>query len=623
MSQLKMYWFPGTPIKEYDLPEGYSISNYKNIKDRDAWVEICRNGLVGDGADGYKGYAHSIAARPEIDPERDMFFLDYNGEHIATVTAFFHPDDNTGDVHMVSVRTDFRGKGLSKYLTMIALKHLSQYDVKFVHLTTDEWRKAAVTGYINAGFRPVEYDIGMEERWADVLEERNIDSLEMYYEDGTFYKNIVRTSKLKKVKFGVVGACRGSSMISYCTIAENAELVAVCDNYLPVLEEKKKELGTENIAYYTDYDEFLKHDMDVVVLANYANEHAPFAIKAMKNGKHILSEVLPCQNMKEAVELIEAVEETGKIYSYAENYCYMPAPKKMKQLYERGDLGTFEYGEGEYVHNCEDGWHHWSQGDENHWRNTMSAFYYCTHSLGPLIHITGQRPVSVSGFETPFNFRMWRMGAKAGGMAVEMVTLESGAILKSLHGVGPSKNSVWYSVYGSKGRLESAREDDASKDGVHTLYANLDKYDGENNFNPVEINPDDDLGPKTEKFGHGGGDFYIMYNMVQRVRGNKNADVIDVYEAMDMYLPGHFALLSALNGGVPMAIPNLRNKEEREKWRNDTRCTDPKHSEYETIPSYSKGTPEIPQENYERLQEMWHNGVKDNKNIKMENKMKK
>ena len=38
----------------------------------------------------------------------------------------------------------------------------------------------------------------------------------------------------------------------------------------------------EEIGYYTDYDEFLKHDMDAVVLANYANEHAPFAIKAMK-----------------------------------------------------------------------------------------------------------------------------------------------------------------------------------------------------------------------------------------------------------------------------------------------------------------------------------------------------
>lgn len=620
MSQLKMYWFPGTPIKEYELPEGYSISTYKNIKDRDAWVEICRNGLVGDGEEGYNGFAGAIASMVDIDPERDVFFLDHNGEHVATVTAFVYSEHNTGDVHMVSVRTDYRGKGLSKYLTMIALKHLSQYDIKFVQLTTDEWRKAAVTGYLNAGFRPVEYDIGMEERWADVLEERNIDSVEMYYEDGSFYKNIVRKSLLKKVKFGVLGAQRGTTMMQYCESSSNAELVAICDIFVPSLEEKKAQYGEEHISYYESYDEFLKHDMDVVVLANYANEHVPFAIKALKAGKHVLSEVLPCQNLKEAVELIETVEQTGLVYAYAENYCFMPAPKKMRELYRDGVLGTFEYGEGEYVHNCEDGWHRYTRGEENHWRNTMSAFYYCTHSLGPLIHITGQRPVSVTGFEMPFNDRMWRMGAKAGGMAVEMVTLESGAVLKSLHGVGPSKNSVWYSIYGSKGRMESAREDDFTRHGVRNLFVNCDKFDGQNRSKPEEVNPDDDLSSKTEVFGHGGSDFYTMYNMVQRVRGNKNADTVDVYEAMDMFLPGYFALLSALEGGIPKEIPNLRDKAEREKWRNDTRCTDPKNPDYEVIPSYSKGNPEIPKENYDRLRKMWQDGIQDNINIHMERK---
>ena len=37
--------------------------------------------------------------------------------------------------------------------------------------------------------------------------------------------------------------------------------------------------------------------------------------------------------MKEAVELIETVEETGVIYAYGENYCFMPAPFEMKRLY--------------------------------------------------------------------------------------------------------------------------------------------------------------------------------------------------------------------------------------------------------------------------------------------------
>jgi len=34
------------------------------------------------------------------------------------------------------------------------------------------------------------------------------------------------------------------------------------------------------VTTYTDYDRFLEHDMDAVILANYFHEHAPFAIKA-------------------------------------------------------------------------------------------------------------------------------------------------------------------------------------------------------------------------------------------------------------------------------------------------------------------------------------------------------
>lgn len=130
-------------------------------------------------------------------------------------------------------------------------------------------------------------------------------------------------AETKKVKVGVVGVGRGTSMMRYCECSGNAEIVAICDNWEQGLKDKLAELNDKNITGYTSYDEFLKHDMDVVVLANFATEHAPFAIKAMNAGKHVISEVLPCQTLKEAVELIETVERTGKEYLYLENYCFM------------------------------------------------------------------------------------------------------------------------------------------------------------------------------------------------------------------------------------------------------------------------------------------------------------
>jgi len=380
--------------------------------------------------------------------------------------------------------------------------------------------------------------------------------------------------------------------------------VAICDKSPEALDAQRAAAQGLDIAFYERFDDFIEHDMDAVVLANYANEHAPFAIRCLKKGLHVFSEVLPVQNMKEAVELVEAVEESGLVYAYGENYCYMPAPYEMKKLYEKGVIGEFEYGEGEYIHNCESIWHSITYGEEDHWRNNMYATFYCTHSLGPIIHITGLRPVSVTGFEGTKNARNLRDGAKGGQFGIEMVTLENGGIVKSIHG-GLYKNSIWYSVYGSKGRLECGRED--AMDGhIGKLYINKDEYDG--GYETGSLNavfPQHAPEGEVAGFGHGGSDFFSMYYFIKKILGDADADTIDVYEALDMFLPGLFAYRSVMAGGIPMELPNLRDKSQRDKWRNDTTCTDPKAAGDMLLPTFSKGTPEIPQEVYDRMARLW------------------
>lgn len=416
---------------------------------------------------------------------------------------------------------------------------------------------------------------------------------------------------MKKVKVGVFGVGRGASLSEFFTVSENAEIVAVCDKWEDGLRRFEKQMNNPNIACFTSFDAFIEHDMDAVVLANYANEHARFAMACLKKGKHVFSEVLPVQTMQEAVELVEAVESSDRIYAYGENYCFMPAPREMRKLYRQGMLGEFEYGEGEYMHNCESIWPQITQGNPDHWRNNMYANFYCTHSIGPLIHITGQRPVKVTGFELPFDARMARCGAKAGACGIEMITLENGAILKSIHG-NAARNSVWYSIYGSKGRMESAREDAQNGDFTR-IYRNCDEYEGQNNGEVVTYEPTDDLAEKAKAFGHGSSDFYTMYNFIEKIRGNQNADVIGVYEALDMFLPGMFAYRSVLNGGIPMEIPNLRNKAERDLWRHDTMCTDPKAAGDQLIPSYSKGNPDIEEAIYAGIRDAWIRSLEETK----------
>ena len=96
-----------------------------------------------------------------------------------------------------------------------------------------------------------------------------------------------------------------------------------------------------------------------------------------------------------------------------------------------------------------------------------------------------------------------------------------------------------------------------------------------------------------------------MNEFVKKIMGDDTADVIDVYEAMDMGLPGLFAYRSILAGGVPMEIPNLRDPAQREKWRNDVACTSPSVAGDQLLPTFSRGTPDIPDSVYEEVARKW------------------
>lgn len=415
---------------------------------------------------------------------------------------------------------------------------------------------------------------------------------------------------MKKVKIGVLGSKRGADMIKICEKLDNVQLVAICERCDLHLEQLKATFELQGVTIYSDFEEFIEHNMDAVILANSADQHAAFAIKAMENGKHVLSEVLPVQTLKEAVELIEAVEATGKIYAYAENFCYMRAAYEMKRLYQAGKIGEFEYGEGEYIHNCEPMWEKLTYGDKNHWRNRMYANFYCTHSIGPLIHITGLRPVLVSGMEGGMMERHMRVGAAGGQYGIEMITLDNGGMIKSLHGE-LYKKSIWFSVYGSKGRMESARED-AKQGEMKKIYVNADAYSGEYREEKLEVYEPEPSFPEITSSGVHSADFGVVYHFVKKILGDDDADIIDVYEAMDMFLPGMFAYRSVLNGGAPQEIPNLREKAVRDKYRYDVACVDESIAGEQRIPSFSKGDFEIDDKVYETMKQKWLDGL-DNK----------
>ncbi len=410
---------------------------------------------------------------------------------------------------------------------------------------------------------------------------------------------------MSKLKIGVFGGHRGSYLASLLSTHPDAELVAVCDKFEPVLDKVREDAAKNgwDIACYTNFDDFIKHDMDAVVLANYATEHAPFAIRCLNAGMHVLSEVMPSETPAQMVELIETVERTGLVYAYAENYCYMKPSFEMWLRYQAGDIGEVQYGEAEYIHDCSAEWANLTYGEKDHWRNREYATFYCTHSLGPLLMITGQRPVRVVGFETNPNREKKQMDIGCiMGAGIEMVTLENGAVLKSVHGYLKHEPAATnFMVYGTKGMMESDRYGSAPFnqyiEGEKLCQGDWKHYD-------PEIEVAKDAAVKVE--GHGGSDFYPTHFFIEKILGREDGKwSIDVYQASDMGMCGILAHRSAISGNTPFAVPDFRNKEERDAYRNDNACTSPEVAGDQVLPLSAFPRPDFPDSLYDHVRKVF------------------
>ncbi len=373
---------------------------------------------------------------------------------------------------------------------------------------------------------------------------------------------------MKKLRVGILGIRRGTSFVTVLKEIPTAELVAICDfdeNRVRVFVDEVKD-----VVAYSEYDKFLEHDMDAVIVAGYCPDHAPNAIKALKKGKHVFSEVMACATLADGVSLCRAVEESGKTYMFAENLCFLAYTQEMKRLYEAGTIGEYLYGECEYVHDGLPIWHLITDGPD-HWRNWIPPTYYCAHSLGPILTITGTRPVKVAGFIVP-NRLSRTVGRRGDDGGVLICTMDNGALTKVLPWCNYPREpgSHWYCLYGTKGVMENNRWPNEEVLHVFTEQDPDAKY--QKSYQPRFRK----YASEAEKAGHLGCDFFTVQEFIDAILQAKPSP-IDVYQAMDMTLPGILGYRSALGGSVPLEVPDFRDEKVRVKYENDHWSPFPQH----------------------------------------------
>ncbi|MGH2350326.1 MAG: Gfo/Idh/MocA family protein, partial [Chloroflexota bacterium] len=198
---------------------------------------------------------------------------------------------------------------------------------------------------------------------------------------------------------GVIGLRRGMSHVRVLQAMDDVDVVAVADIDPAPVAAAQRQHGVPWGG--GTLEDLLGQDLDFVVVATPAPLHAAQSIQALDAGVHVLCEVQGMTSLQECEALAAAVERSGRQYMLAENCCYWAVVDTARQLHTRGQLGTVLYAEAEYIHNVPE-LRRDADGRPT-WRVDRLPITYLTHSLGPLLWITGTYPQEVSCYGTAGN----------------------------------------------------------------------------------------------------------------------------------------------------------------------------------------------------------------------------
>ena len=373
------------------------------------------------------------------------------------------------------------------------------------------------------------------------------------------------------MKVGIFGAGRGTDLgVEFMRLG--CEIVAVCDNIGGErIEWCKSKLG-KDILVVEDFDEFLKLDMDAVVLANTFHEHAEYAIKCFEKGIHVLSECITSGTMAQSVELIRAFEKSDCIYMLAENYPQMLFNREMQKVAKSGMLGKILYAEGEYNHPADaydSSFNKSSLYSVDHWRNFLPRSYYITHSLGPVMRAVGALPKKVTAFAA---FEPWEEDAPTARVVADRAAIittlnDDGSIYRVTGCAGFGAHHNAYRLCGTKGQIENIR---GIKNKMMLRFNKWDipeGYEEKNFYDAVEFDKDKEL---IEQSGHAGGDILTVRMFIDCVKNKKQPEFpFDIHSAVTMTSVALLAHRSVLDGGKPYDIPDFHLEEDRKKYEND------------------------------------------------------
>lgn len=409
------------------------------------------------------------------------------------------------------------------------------------------------------------------------------------------------------IRLAVAGGNRGARFEQVLGgLEEQIELVAICDTSDQVRAEWTE--GRPELKAYSTFEELVEDpNIDAVFIATPMQLHAGQALTALNAGKHVLSEVIAATTLDECHALVETVEKTGLTYMMAENYCYRREAMMIKNMADQGVFGDLTYAEGAYIHDCRDLMFNndlsrtWRGGGGVGSTQSIRGNGYPTHSLGPVAQWLGinrgDRLVRTTTFVTKSVARQeWAQSVLPDGhfdttnaawadftdSATTLIETEQSRVicLRKDSASPRPHNMALHSLQGTNGAYISGRFDDEDPlvwlDGVsigvspaNFGYKDKARPAGLENGGRAEWQPLWDLrdkydhpywktlGEEAIKAGHGGGDFFVMYDFARAVTGEIEPP-IDVYDAVTWSSIFPISIENVKRNGEPIDIPYFK-----------------------------------------------------------------
>ena len=195
------------------------------------------------------------------------------------------------------------------------------------------------------------------------------------------------------VRIGIVGVgLRGTSVLQEFLAIEKVKVNAVCDVVKDKCERAAQlieKAGQKTPSIYADGERDFERlsardDLDFIYIATPWEWHVPQVLAALKNGKHVGTEVPAAYTLEDCWKIVNASEAARRHCLIMENCCYNDSETMVLNMVRAGLFGDLVHGECAYNHDLREIL--FENKDEGLWRRRHHTLrdsnLYPTHGLG-------------------------------------------------------------------------------------------------------------------------------------------------------------------------------------------------------------------------------------------------